>query len=158
MTSIDSSKLQRYEHETLLNILIIITIITLVLCVAGWYVEYSKALNKPNQDETEEMVMKQLLDAQEYVLKNPTRSADDLYQKYREDEIKLIQQKTFWGLMLLSFSPSRNIKRLFQLTIIQKRDIVIQIAEGMQAILLLWIIMGNTFGMSFYSFPVNFNS
>ena len=28
----------------------------------------------------------------------------------------------------------------------------------MQAILLLWIIMGNTFGMSFYSYPVNFDS
>lgn len=60
--------------------------------------------------------------------------------------------------MFLSFSPNRNIKRLFQLTIIQKRDIVIQIAEGMQAILLLWIIMGNTFAMSFLSYPVNFNS
>jgi len=48
ITSVNSSKLEIYEHETLLNIFIIVTIITLVLCAAGWYVEFSKAFNKPN--------------------------------------------------------------------------------------------------------------
>lgn len=78
--------------------------------------------------------------------------------KYWEYETKLMGRKTIWGLLFLSFSPSWNLKRLFQLTIIQKWDIVIQICEGMQAILLLWIIMGNTFMFSFLSYPINFDS
>lgn len=68
ITEISPQKLQQYEHETLLDILIIVTILTLLLCLLGLYVEFSKLLNKPNQDETEEWVSKQLLNAQEYVI------------------------------------------------------------------------------------------
>lgn len=54
--SVNDSKLKPYENESLLNILIIITILTIMLCIFGLYVEFSKALTKPNQDETEEWV------------------------------------------------------------------------------------------------------
>jgi hypothetical protein len=40
----------------------------------------------------------------------------------------------------------------------QKWDNVIQIAEGFYAVFLIWIILGNTFFYSFYSYPINFNS
>lgn len=40
----------------------------------------------------------------------------------------------------------------------QKRDPVIQICEGLSALLLIWVILGNTFMTSFFAYPANFNS
>ncbi len=40
----------------------------------------------------------------------------------------------------------------------QKRDPIIQICEGISALLLIWVILGNTFFASFFAYPANFNA
>jgi len=64
--------------------------------------------------------------------------------------------KNLWGILLLSFSFKRNARRLFQFSVIRRMHAKTTIIEGMRVIFLIWVIAGNTFLFSFYSYPANF--
>jgi hypothetical protein len=64
--------------------------------------------------------------------------------------------KTLWGILLLSFSFKRNAKRLFRFSVIRRKHVKTTLIEGARVIFLFWVMIGNTFLFSFYSFPANF--
>ena len=64
--------------------------------------------------------------------------------------------KTLWGILLLSFSFKRNAKRLFQFSVIRRKKGKTTMIEGLRVIFLFWVMIGNTFLFSFYSYPANF--
>mmetsp|Transcript_852 Transcript_852/g.1008 ORF Transcript_852/g.1008 Transcript_852/m.1008 type:complete len:334 (-) Transcript_852:656-1657(-) len=78
------------------------------------------------------------------------------YQDFCKSEGKLIRSKNLWGILLLSFSFKRNAKRLFKFSVIRRKYGKTTMIEGLRVLFLLWIIIGNTFLFSFYSFPANF--
>jgi len=97
---------------------VIIAIITVFVCLIGWYVEYSSWFQKPNLDESENDLLLEMMkdDVQGEGQKEVTKNKN--FVKYQDHDTKLIQSKTIWGQLFLSFSPGRNSKRLFQLTVL----------------------------------------
>lgn len=65
--------------------------------------------------------------------------------------------KTLWGILLLSFSFARNARRLFYFSILRRNKTITTQIEGLRVLFLFWVIIGNTFLYSFYSFPANFD-
>jgi hypothetical protein len=65
--------------------------------------------------------------------------------------------KTLWGILLLSFSFARNARRLFYFSILRRNKRITTQIEGLRVLFLFWVIIGNTFLYSFYSFPANFD-
>lgn len=45
-----------YEHDNLLDTLVTITILTIIFCLIGGYVEMSNMFDKPNQDDSAEQI------------------------------------------------------------------------------------------------------
>lgn len=74
--------------DSLNNFLIILGLVAVVLCLLGWFVEYTSWFQKPNQDDTAEWVEAFLQEDEESIMARQTN--DERFQKYRDHEVKLI--------------------------------------------------------------------
>lgn len=148
------------ETESTSSVMIVVVIFLFLLSIMGLIVEKTNLANRPNLKEEEEEEDKdfwQNMFDDNPIADRKNLTKDEEYEKFKEEESKLIMSKTLWGILLLSFSFSRNAKRLFQFSVIRRKNVKTSSIEGTKVFFLFWIMIGNTFLYSFYSFPANFD-
>jgi hypothetical protein len=150
------------DKTTAASVMLVVFVFLIVLGLLGLIVENTSLGQKPNLKSDEEEAIDNFWDK---YYGNDGFSADDdekekmdsEYQKFTEAENKLIMSKTLWGILLLSFSFKRNAKRLFEFSIIKRKHSKTTMIEGLRVVFLFWVMIGNTFLYSFYSYPANFH-
>ena len=151
------------EKASTSSVMIVVFVFLCLLGIMGLVVEKTNLGNKPNlkkdEEEQEENYWDKFYGQDGFeVEEDKGEKMDDEYQRYCKDEGKLIMSKTLWGILLLSFSFGRNSKRLFQFSVIKRKNVKSTLIEGAKVILLVWVMAGNTFLFSFFSYPSNFEN
>ena len=151
------------EKSSTSSVMIVVFVFLWLLGIMGLVVEKTNLGNKPNlkkeEEEQEENYWDKFYGQDGFeVEEDKGEKMDDEYQRYWKDEGKLIMSKTLWGIILLSFSFGRNSKRLFQFSVIKRKHVKSTLIEGAKVISLFWVMAGNTFLFSFYSYPANFEN
>lgn len=151
------------ETSSTASVMIVVFVFLILIGILGLVVEKTSLGNKPNLNNEED---EQNDDNywSKYYGQDGFGAEDDQnekmceeYQKYCVAEGKLIKSKTLWGILLLSFSYGRNAKRLFQFSVISRKHYKSAMIEGARVIFLFWVMAGNTFLYSFFSYPANFD-
>ena len=138
--------------------MITIFIFLLLLGILGMVVEYTKCARKPNYsaaEESDDHLINHLY-LQTEGMGREEDGHEPEQQAYLLADKQLVKSKTLWGILALSFSFSRNFKKLFQMSFVQPKNEFLRVVDGIRVILLGWVITGTTFMFSFYALPSNF--
>lgn len=151
------------DKSSVASVMVVVFVFLCLLGIMGLVVEKTNLGNKPNlkkeEEEQEEAYWGKFYGQEGFEAKEDNEEKmDDEYQKYKKEEGNLIMSKTLWGIILLSFSFGRNAKRLFQFSVIKRKHTKLMLIEGAKVFSLFWVISGNTFLYSFYSYPANFEN
>lgn len=144
------------------SVMIVVFVFLIILGFLGLIVEKTKIGNKPNlkneeDEQGEENYWDKYYGQEGFAAEEDPNVMSDEYQKFCKAEGKLIMSKTLWGILLLSFSFGRNSKRLFQFSVIRRKHVKTSLLEGSRVMFMFWVMIGNTFLYSFYSYPANFD-
>lgn len=144
------------------SVMIVVFVFLIILGFLGLIVEKTKIGNKPNlkneeDEQGEENYWDKYYGQEGFAAEEDQNVMSDEYQKFCKAEGKLIMSKTLWGILLLSFSFGRNSKRLFQFSVIRRKHVKTSLLEGSRVMFMFWVMIGNTFLYSFYSYPANFD-
>lgn len=151
------------DKSSISSVMIVVFVFLCLLGIMGLVVEKTNLGNKPNlkkeDEEQEEAYWGKFYGQDGFEAKEDNdEKMDDEYQRYKKEEGNLIMSKTLWGIILLSFSFGRNSKRLFQFSVIKRKHAKSTLIEGAKVFSLFWVMAGNTFLYSFYSYPANFEN
>eukprot|EP00344_Euplotes_crassus_P009074 CAMPEP_0197002616 /NCGR_PEP_ID=MMETSP1380-20130617/7078_1 /TAXON_ID=5936 /ORGANISM="Euplotes crassus, Strain CT5" /LENGTH=709 /DNA_ID=CAMNT_0042420825 /DNA_START=145 /DNA_END=2271 /DNA_ORIENTATION=- len=141
------------------SVMIVVFVFLVLLGLLGLLVENTSLGNKPNlnQEEEENNIWDKYYDQEG--LSADEDQKDNMcteFQDFLQQEKRLIMSKNLWGIILLSFSFKRNARRLFKFSVIRRMHVKTTMIEGLRVMFLIWVIIGNTFLFSFYSYPANF--
>lgn len=145
------------------SVMIVVFVFLCLFGILGLVVEKTNLGNKPNLSNDEDADKEETYWDKFYgqdgfdVEEDKNDKMSDEYQKFLKNESKLIMSKTLWGIILLSFSFGRNAKRLFQFSVLKRKQMQSTMVEGARVLFLVWLMAGNTFLFSFFAFPSNFD-
>ena len=108
----EAAKMQETESGQVMMITILIFL--LLLGILGVVVEYTKCARKPNyasSEDSDDHLINHLYLQGEMDTAEDSQSPEQ--QAYFLADKQLVKSKTLWGILALSFSFSRNFKKLF---------------------------------------------